>query len=564
MVGKHVRASIALTAIVWIASVWIAWAAPLPAAPLPGPQAPGQTASAATTHPGLVPGDLFQAAERCFACHNGMRTPAGEDVSIASDWRASMMANSSRDPYWQAAVRRETMDHPQARAEIEDECSICHMPMTTFSARAAGSTGRVFDHLPIGREDDEDAALAADGVSCTVCHQITSIRLGDPSTFTGGYVIDIAAAPTGRRIFGPFAMDAGRTRVMQSSSTFTPTESTHMQRAELCASCHTLQTHALAPGTAAGVRLPEQMPYVEWQNSDYRDAMSCQTCHMPAVPDMAVSSVLGQPRPALARHTFRGGNFFMLRMLNRFRDELGVQAPSREMDSAVQRTIDHLQRDTARVSVAGAERAGGRLEVDIEVENLAGHKLPTAYPSRRAWLHVVATDASGRTIFESGAFQPDGRIAGNDMDADPARFEPHYARIDRADQVQVYEAVMVGPQNEVTTGLLTGVRFIKDNRLLPRGFARGTAQPDIAVQGAASADPDFAGGRDRIRYSIETTGASGPVTIRAELWFQPIAYRWAENLRAYNAFEPQRFVRYYEQMAADSAVIVAQAAALVR
>src|SRR5688572_24917338 len=58
---------------------------------------------------------LFQTGDGCMACHNGLVTPSGEDVSIGFDWRASMMANSSRDPYWQASVRREIMDHPMAR-----------------------------------------------------------------------------------------------------------------------------------------------------------------------------------------------------------------------------------------------------------------------------------------------------------------------------------------------------------------------------------------------------------------------------------------------------------------
>jgi soluble lytic murein transglycosylase-like protein len=55
---------------------------------------------------------LFETADRCMACHNGVSTSTGEDVSIGFDWRASMMANAARDPYWQAAVRRETLDHP--------------------------------------------------------------------------------------------------------------------------------------------------------------------------------------------------------------------------------------------------------------------------------------------------------------------------------------------------------------------------------------------------------------------------------------------------------------------
>ena len=103
-----------------------------------------------------------------MACHNNLISRTGEDVSIFADWRASMMANSARDPYWMAAVRREVMDHPAEATAIEDECSVCHTPMTAFPERAAGRKGR--DHLPPGR--GEDARLAADGVSCTVCHQI--------------------------------------------------------------------------------------------------------------------------------------------------------------------------------------------------------------------------------------------------------------------------------------------------------------------------------------------------------------------------------------------------------
>src|SRR5664280_785734 len=44
----------------------------------------------------------FQTSDRCVACHNGLSTSTGEDVSPGIDWRTSLMANSSRDPYWQA------------------------------------------------------------------------------------------------------------------------------------------------------------------------------------------------------------------------------------------------------------------------------------------------------------------------------------------------------------------------------------------------------------------------------------------------------------------------------
>jgi hypothetical protein len=505
-----------------------------------------------------------------MACHNGLVTPAGEDVSIGADWRASMMGNSARDPYWMAAVRREVMDHPQAQAAIEDECSICHMPMTTFPARASGGKGRIFDYLPGGRSAGADAALAADGVSCTVCHQLSATRLGDPATFTGKYVIDVntgtgTGAGAGPRAFGSFAVDPGRTRVMQSGSGFAPTESTHLQRAETCASCHTLFTHAIGPDGADAGTLPEQTLFLEWQQSDFRATSSCQACHMPVVEgETPIASVLGQPRAGMSRHSFRGGNFFMLQMLNRYRDELGVRAPSREMTRAVERTVAFLQQDTARVGVVNGARSGSRLEFDVTLENLTGHKFPTAYPSRRAWLQVTVADAAGRVVFESGAFAPDGRVMGNDYDEDATRFEPHHTRIERADQVQVYESVMADARGSLTTGLLSGARYLKDNRLLPRGFNKATATADVAVHGAAATDEDFVGGGDRVRYAIDTGGAAGPLTVTARLWFQPIAYRWAANLRSYDAPEPRRFVRYYESMASVSALVAAEGRATVR
>jgi hypothetical protein len=164
-------------------------------------------------------------------------------------------------------------------------------------------------------------------------------------------------------------------------------------------------------------------------------------------------------------------------------------------------------------------------------------------------------------MFESGAVAPNGAISGNDNDADPARFEPHYTEIRQGDQVQIYESIMADSNGVPTTGLLKAVRFVKDNRLLPRGFNKTGAEADIAVVGGAAQDGDFAEGGDRVRYSVEAAASGAPFSIEVGLRFQPISFRWAENLRSYDAAEPRRFVSYFDAMARGSSEIVARAAA---
>ena len=509
---------------------------------------------------------LFQTSDGCMACHNSLTTPAGEDVSIGTAWRATMMANSARDPYWQASVRSESMDHPTRAAEIEDECSKCHMPMMRLQARHEGRRGEVFSHLPIDSDADGATGLAADGVSCTTCHQILDTQLGRPESFNGNFAVD-AIAPQGRRpVFGPFDVDEGRRGVMHSSSEYVPTRGDHIRSSEICATCHTLYTEAHdASGRVVG-RLPEQVPYLEWKNSDYAEKSSCQGCHMPPVADaIPISSVLGTAREGMGRHDFRGGNFFMLQMLNRYRTELGVTAQPQELNAAVQKTVAHLREQTARLTIEQARIVNGRLEASIVVRNLSGHKLPTAYPSRRTWLHVTVRDRTGKTVFESGAIAPDGSIDGNDNDADATAFEPHHRVVTQPGQVQIYESVMADASGNITTGLLSAVRYVKDNRLLPEGFSKATADADVAVRGDALADPDFVGGRDQVTYSIDVGSDPGPYDLRVEMRFQPISFRWAQNLQRHGkAGEIARFTSYYNAMARASSTVLTETSATVR
>ena len=43
--------------------------------------------------------------------------------------------------------------------------------------------------------------------------------------------------------------------------------------------------------------------------------------------------------------------------------------------------------------------------------------------------------------------------------------------------MQIYESIMGTPAGAPTTGLLQATQYLKDNRLLPRGFDKRTAAP---------------------------------------------------------------------------------------
>jgi hypothetical protein len=231
------------------------------------------------------------------------------------------------------------------------------------------------------------------------------------------------------------------------------------------------------------------------------------------------------------------------------------------MDAAMKRTSEFLKTQAAKVTITRVDATPNGLAVDVHVENLGGHKLPTAYPSRRAWLHFTVKEGNGRAVFESGALNPNGSIVGNDNDEDPLKFEPHYQEITSSQEVEIYEPILKDSEGKVTTGLLHAVGYLKDNRLLPHGFDKATANKDIAVTGDAANDPGFTDSGSSVRYVVSTGKATGPFKVEAELWFQPIGFRWAHNLAPYKAEEPQRMVRYYEEADRKSAVVLAKAEA---
>jgi hypothetical protein len=239
-------------------------------------------------------------------------------------------------------------------------------------------------------------------------------------------------------------------------------------------------------------------------------------------------------REPFYKHYFVGGNAFMLKILKDNLTELGVSASTQQMEATIDRTLTQLQNKTGEIAIINAQVTNDQLTAQIGVTNLSGHKLPSGYPSRRVWIHMLVTDSMGREVFESGEPRSDGSITGNNAGADLSTFEPHYDTITSTEQVQIYEPIMIDTDKDVTYTLLRSAAYIKDNRLLPAGFDKTTADADVAVYGNAAQDSDFVGSGDQVTYQIDVTSYTAPFSVSVKLLYQSISYPFVKDLRKDN------------------------------
>ena len=490
-------------------------------------------------------GDLFAGSGLCTGCHSAMTDAAGKDVSLGRNWSATMMANSSKDPYWIATVRSEVELEPELRAVIEQKCATCHMPMAEVTALAAGEATLLLDE-GFSSLNHSLYNLARDGVSCNLCHQIEAGNFRAPESFSGGFIIDLQAPSDSRLAYGPYQIGRQQVNVMQSSSGFIPVQGEHLSQSELCGTCHNLVTPFVdAEGQVAG-EFAEQAIYSEWENSVYNGQKACMDCHMPvAEGPIQLSITGGPPRSPFSQHVFTGSNAYMLNVLRYYGEEIGVTTSSALLAERVLETETMVGTQTAMLRLENISLSGSKLSGDVVIESLVGHKFPGGYPSRRAWLHITVRDAAGDIAFESGAVSPDGRISGNDNDDDATRYEPHYTLLSTPDQVQIYESILLNSDGGVTTVLLRAAAYAKDNRLLPQGFDQAAPPAEALVFGEATTDNDFTGGGDRLGLQIDLGSATGPFTVQVELLYQSIGYRWAQNLLEDTTVEAQTFGTYY-------------------
>lgn len=504
--------------------------------------------------------DMFIGSGKCAGCHgvdaNGIANldSEGNNVSPAENWRATMMANSSKDPFWRAKVAHETSVNPGNANELVNKCTSCHAPMGRFEAEHDGV--EFFDMNTLNTD-----SLANDGVSCMACHSQQIETTGNlfsgelhynPDTVWGP-VFDIA--PDDFPLFSS---------AMQSFVGVDPVPHEKFSKSETCAGCHSLVTNtADLEGNLTGDTFIEQATYHEWLNSTFKAQGThegeCQGCHMPRLeePVVVASGYLfleDYPRKPFGQHFLVGGNSFMLELMKNRIGELGLTATETHFNTVIDRTIQNLQQNTADIEITPSEIDGDTARYTVKINNRAGHKFPSGYPSRRAYVEFIMTDANGNEVFHSGALQPNFEVNGQD-----AIYEPHYDLINAEDQVQIYEMVMGDVNGNPTTVLERAHHMLKDNRLVPIGFSTTHAVYDSTmIVGPAANDPNFnwvngaeGSGTDEIKFHIPVSGINGEVHVTARLMYQSVPPKWMEEMFAVDHEDINAFEEMYLEEGAD-------------
>lgn len=518
---------------------------------------------ALNTYEPTFEGEHHSGSGECASCHTDPSMAVttevpGElrNVSIGTAWETSVMAQATRDPYWHAVVASELDNFPMLEEKINDDCLVCHAPTAHDLAEKDGLDLRLFDEVDevsgevvnqgIYTMDDSSELFnhAMDGVTCTLCHQMEGDNFGTEESMTGGYII--TGSTTGdisdRPAYGQY--EDPEVGYMRNNSMFNPIHGPHISTSESCATCHNLNIEPVTPEGEAieGVgHFAEQAIYTEWLLSDYAvggpEEASCQDCHMPVVnEDVPIAQGANQLRPDFAEHSFLGANTVMQDMFKNFATELGID-PELDFDTAIARNREFLK-TSASVTLSQGQLEADILNFDVAIENHTGHKLPSGYHSRRVYLHVQVLDQNNELVFESGRMRADGSIVGVSEDVNPAVFEPHYDVITDGAQVQVYQNIMRDTNGDRTHSLLSGVGYLKDNRILPSGLDKDAVAADVTLPdsfgtfGEAAQDDNFNSGNDVVTYQVSLPeGQQGGIfTVVAELRYQPLSYGHLQEL----------------------------------
>jgi hypothetical protein len=220
------------------------------------------------------------------------------------------------------------------------------------------------------------------------------------------------------------------------------------------------------------------------------------------------------------------------------------------MTQSLANSINYARHSTANVSVSGKRWRSPQaqssndldgLQLEVVVENQAGHKLPSGVGFRRAFLEVEVL-VNGETRWRSGGTNEWGVIVDTEgkplkteffCGNDPEKVEPCYQQhydgshpITSDRQVQIYEELIKDGTGRFTTSFLSLCDEVKDNRLMPRGWdPRGPEAEETRPIGRAAEDTTYLNGSatSQTRYELALgLSEEDEVTVTAQLYYQAL------------------------------------------
>ena len=466
--------------------------------------------------PGTQPGQVLPADSvgYCTQCHQTINAPGYHVANIVKNWRGSMMAHSAHDPIFFAALAA-TNKYDDTAGEW---CIRCHSPTGWLAGHSKNPDGIDL----IGTDFD--------GVQCDYCHRVTNPLVPDstvpvvgqvPGFGNGMYAVQLNPLPKRGPYTNPVSPHAYRYDPFHRTS-------------ELCGVCHNLSNplQAVDRFTQSPHEYgPIERTYSEWVLSWYAtqgDAGSCVACHMTRTTGYGCTLPNAPLRTDLAQHDLTGGNTFVPDILSRFWTGLDDTA----LETGKQRAIATLQRAADLEGIAG--HSGDSVLAFVRITNQTGHKLPTGYPEgRRMWLSLVALDASGDTVFQSGRYDTAAGILHTDGQIKIYEIKPGLT--DSA--AQVYN---LPPGPSFHFFLNDTIYF--DNRIPPRGFSNVEFRQHRAEPvGYTYADSQY---WDMTRYTLPMSAA----TLTVKLYYQTASKEYIEFLRDENVSNPHDWNQWGQRL----------------
>jgi hypothetical protein len=330
-------------------------------------------------------GGTFTDPKVCGECHS----------TQYSQWLGSM------HHYAQASITNEVVNdffYKRLGKTAGAFCVKCHTPIGT-------AIGERYD-LP----NKERSPLSMSGVSCDVCHSISTIH-GQSQ----GYV----ELKPGNKVYGPHGAGGEKDPAAAKIEFHESEQKDVFKSSQMCQQCH----EVIVPN---GLRLQET--YTEGKLSPWaKEGVTCQACHMSATPGKPAEKPIGEiaqvagvdlPKRPISDHSFIGVDYHWTDLYP-LRGKGGTEPDDRtkkrnvKMQGDLAKKRQELMRNAAKLHIAAPASLspGDKGSLSVRIENtFTGHHFPGGFPWRQVWVEVTYTDAQGNAFFQSGDLDSNGDL----------------------------------------------------------------------------------------------------------------------------------------------------------